>query len=115
MPRPAAYVLALVLALVSAPAFARASQIGAGKIDAGHARRLAHLVEQDCGACHGMTRKGGLGSPITAKALAGADPEALTTIILDGVPGTAMPPWRPLLTEDEARWIAEYLLEEPEK
>jgi cytochrome c55X len=25
------------------------------------------------------------------------------------VPGTAMPPWRPLLTEAEALWIADYL------
>ena len=33
----------------------------------------------------------------------------LTEIILDGVPGTAMPPWRPLLTRDEAAWIANYL------
>ena len=30
---------------------------------------------------------------------------------IDGVPGTAMPPWRPLLTEEEALWIADYLLE----
>jgi cytochrome c55X len=27
------------------------------------------------------------------------------------MPGTAMPGWRPLLTEDEARWIADYLLD----
>ena len=35
--------------------------------------------------------------------------EGLAWIILDGVPGTAMPPWRPLLTEAEALWIAHYL------
>ena len=33
------------------------------------------------------------------------DPSALALIILDGVPGTAMPPWRPLITEEEAMWI----------
>ena len=32
-------------------------------------------------------------------------------VILDGLPGSAMPSWRPLLTEDEARWIADYLLQ----
>ena len=42
-------------------------------------------------------------------ALAHADREGLALIILDGVPGTAMPPWRPLLTEPEALWIADYL------
>ena len=31
-------------------------------------------------------------------------------LILDGIPDTPMPPWRPLLTEAEADWIADYLL-----
>jgi cytochrome c55X len=57
-----------------------------------------------------MTLKGGLGSDLRAETLAGADPETLAIIILDGVPGTPMPPWRPLLTEGEALWIADYLL-----
>ena len=73
------------------------------------AAELQHMVTQDCGSCHGLTRKGGLGSPLTTQALAHAEPEALASIILDGVPETAMPPWRPLLTEEEAMWIARYL------
>ena len=79
-------------------------------------RRIAleHMVTQDCGSCHGLTLKGGLGSPLTAGALTNAEPETLATIILDGLPGTAMPPWRPLLTEEEAIWIARYLKEQPE-
>jgi cytochrome c55X len=76
------------------------------------AKALEHLVVQDCGSCHGLTRKGGLGRPLTAAALAHAEPEGLALIILDGVPGTAMPPWRPLITEDEALWIARYLQQE---
>ena len=35
--------------------------------------------------------------------------EGLAAIILDGIPGTAMPPWRPLISEADARWIADYL------
>ncbi len=73
------------------------------------AKALEHLVTQDCGSCHGLTMKGGLGRPLTAEALTHADPETLALIILDGVPGTAMPSWRPLITEDEAMWIATYL------
>jgi cytochrome c55X len=72
-------------------------------------KRLEHIITQDCGSCHGLTRKGGLGRPITPEALADADPETIAGIILDGVPGTAMPPWRPLITEDEALWMANYL------
>lgn len=72
-------------------------------------KRLQHMVKQDCGSCHGLTMKGGLGLPLTREALAGIDPEAIAAIILDGVPGSAMPPWRPLLREDEALWIAVYL------
>ena len=75
------------------------------------ATELEHMVLQDCGSCHGLTLKGGLGRPLTQKALAPADPAGLALIILDGIPGTAMPPWRPLLTEDEALWIATYLKE----
>jgi cytochrome c55X len=73
------------------------------------AGKLEHIVIQDCGSCHGLTMKGGLGSPLTPEALAHAEPEGLATIILDGVPGTAMPRWRPVLSEDDALWIAAYL------
>ncbi len=73
--------------------------------------RLEHLVVQDCGSCHGLRLTGGLGRPITAEALEGHTVAGLQAIILDGIPGTAMPPWRPLLTEEEAAWIAAYLLE----
>lgn len=81
---------------------------GAG-VSPERAKALENMVLQDCGSCHGMTLKGGLGLPLTTEALASADRAGLALIILDGVPGTAMPPWRPLLSEDEAMWIADYL------
>ncbi|MFV0387103.1 c-type cytochrome [Paracoccus sp. (in: a-proteobacteria)] len=84
----------------------------AGTVPAERAAELEHMVRQDCGSCHGLRMTGGLGSPITPKALAGRSVEDLSPVILDGLPGTAMPGWRPLLTEDEARWIARYLLTE---
>lgn len=93
----------LVLLLLVLPGMAMA------EITPEQTMRLEHMVTQDCGSCHGLTLKGGLGRPLTTEALAGADPATLAAIILDGVPGTAMPPWRPLLTEEEARWIADYL------
>ncbi len=71
---------------------------------------LERLVLQDCGSCHGLTLKGGLGPDLRAETLSGISPEALTEIVLDGIPGTAMPPWRPLISEEDARWIAKFLL-----
>lgn len=70
---------------------------------------LKNLVREDCGSCHGMTLKGGLGAPLTPGDLADKDTASLTAIILDGVPGTPMPPWRGLISEADARWIAERL------
>jgi cytochrome c55X len=86
--------------------------LAAGSALAGEApdsNKLANLVRHDCGSCHGLTLKGGLGKPLTAERLLQWDGDQLTRIILDGIPGTPMPPWRPLLTEAEARWIAQAL------
>ena len=74
-------------------------------------KELVHLVRQDCGSCHGLTFRGGLGSPLTPAALVDKPDESLVATILDGRPGTAMPPWRPFLSPDEAlavvRWLRE--------
>lgn len=100
----------LLLAVVALCAGAVRAEVSDSRAD-----ELEHLLIQDCGSCHGLTLKGGLGRPLTPDALEGSDPEVLTGIILDGMPGTAMPPWRPLLTEEEARWITDYLLKETEQ
>jgi cytochrome c55X len=71
--------------------------------------KLRHLVVQDCGSCHGLRLTGGLGSPLTREALAHLPPEALTEIILQGIPGTPMPPWTGLLSRTEAAVIADML------
>lgn len=67
------------------------------------------MVRQDCGSCHGLTLKGGLGPALLPATLAGKDPRVLERIILDGSPGTAMPPWRPMLEKGEAAWIVDQL------
>ncbi len=75
------------------------------------AAETIRLVRQDCGSCHGMSLQGGLGTPLTREALAGQSAEALAVIILHGKHGTAMPPWKSLLSAPQAQWIAERLLE----
>jgi len=70
---------------------------------------LVNLVRQDCGSCHGLTMKGGLGSSLLPKDLEGKDSEALAEIVLDGLHETPMPPWRSQFAEGEAEWIIEQL------
>lgn len=70
---------------------------------------LTGMVRQDCGSCHGMTLKGGLGPALTPAALTDRPAESLVVTILSGRPGTAMPPWRNFLSADEAAWIVDQL------
>lgn len=71
---------------------------------------LIHLLKQDCGSCHGMTLKGGLGPALTVEQMKDKPVEYLQNIILNGRAGTAMPPWKSILTEQEALWISQQLL-----
>lgn len=70
---------------------------------------LRYLVRQDCGACHGLTLKGGLGPPLIPDALANQSDELLVNSIIHGRPGTAMPPWREMISREEAEWIVDQL------
>ena len=89
----------------------------AGPLLAGNAvtaerqQELRNLMIQDCGSCHGLTLRGGLGPSLLPSMLQGKSADYLSSVILEGRPGTAMPSWRPLLSADEARWMADRLLE----
>ena len=79
--------------------------------DPARQRELVRLVRQDCGACHGMTLQGGLGSPLLPSTLGDKPAEALVATVLQGRAGSAMPPWRSMLTPEEAEWIVARLRE----
>ena len=81
--------------------------------DIGEERRaeLMNLLVQDCGSCHGLTMKGGLGPALLPQDLADKNEDALVATILFGRPGTAMPPWAVELSEEEARWMLRQLKE----
>lgn len=66
---------------------------------------LLYFLKHDCGSCHGLTRKGGLGSPLLPEALKQRTDDELTDIIMDGIPDTPMPPWRELFDRQEASWM----------
>ena len=81
----------------------------AGAPDDERQAQLLYLLKHDCGSCHGMTRKGGLGPALLPENLRNFPVEFLVTTILDGRPGTPMPPWRGELSAADARWLVEAL------
>jgi cytochrome c55X len=84
----------------------------AAEPDAARQKELVHLVRQDCGSCHGMTLKGGLGPALLPETLRDKPAEGLAATIYYGRPGTPMPPWRAFLSEAEAAWIVDKLMTE---
>jgi cytochrome c55X len=74
-------------------------------------QELIQIVRHDCGSCHGLTLAGGLGPALVREALQSKPVEYLQAMILRGRPGTAMPGWQGLLSEEDARWVAAQLRE----
>lgn len=66
---------------------------------------LKHLLKHDCGSCHGMTLKGGLGPALLPENLADKADEVLKQTIMHGRPPTPMPPWLGILSEEEVEWL----------
>ena len=101
--------------LMSGILFAALGALGAGmaaaEVPVDRQVELMHLLTQDCGSCHGLTRQGGLGPALTPEALQGKSAVMLREVILHGRPGTPMAPWRSFLTEQEAGWVVEVLMQ----
>lgn len=72
---------------------------------------ILHLLKHDCGSCHGMTLKGGLGPSLRPAEIGDINDEALVETIMNGRPGTPMAPWRISLNADEAGWLVQRLKE----
>lgn len=72
---------------------------------------LVYMLRHDCGSCHGMTLKGGLGPALTPDALVNKPLDYLLQTVRDGHLGTPMPPWKGILSEDDMRFLVEILLE----
>lgn len=74
-------------------------------------QKLLYLLKQDCGSCHGLTLKGGLGPALLPEALKEKPDDMLVATILHGRPGTPMPPWAFEVSEAEAHWLIRRLRE----
>ncbi len=70
---------------------------------------LRDLLLQDCGSCHGMTLKGGLGPALTPEVIATRSRDMVRTTIEQGRRGTPMPPWKNILDNDDIDWLVETL------
>ena len=89
---------------------ASSAQAQAPAPDAARQGALVRMVRQDCGSCHGLYLTGGLGPALTRAALADKPLEFLAATIYGGRPGTPMAPWKAMLSEADALWIAGQLL-----
>lgn len=68
------------------------------------------IFQQNCVPCHGADLAGGVGKPLNAGSEAAGKTDAqLTTIITNGVSGTAMPAWGPKLSADEIQAVIGYI------
>ncbi len=96
-----------LLALVAAGAAA------ASPLSEARTAELERLLIQDCGSCHGLRMTGGLGPPITVERMRERDLDWLRQVIAEGLPGSAMPPWRGPLSEPDIDWLARRLQRGP--
>lgn len=78
-------------------------------------QELQHLLKHDCGSCHGMTLKGGLGPALLPDALKDKPDELLFITIREGRPGTPMPPWKSQLSEADVHWLVNTLRQGPQQ
>ncbi|MDJ0951721.1 MAG: cytochrome c [Alphaproteobacteria bacterium] len=99
MPARATGVLAGALALAAAAVWASPDPLPWRQDE------LIYRLKQDCGSCHGLTMKGGLGPALLPETLADKPDHALVEVILKGVPGTPMPPWDFEISVMEAHWL----------
>ncbi len=100
-----------LLAIVSVALALLTGATAAAEPEPERQHELLYRLRQDCGSCHGMTLKGGLGPPLLPAAIADKSDEALSDIILHGVPGTPMPPWAFEIAPDEVDWLVRRLKE----
>ena len=78
-------------------------------------KELMHLLKQDCGSCHGMTMKGGLGPALLPENLAATPDYILENTIKYGRETLAMPAWDGILTSVDIEWLVDQLKQGIEK
>lgn len=83
--------------------------VGAAPPASERQQELRQMLQHDCGSCHGLRLGGGLGPALLPVSIRDRSIDDLSAVILYGRPGTAMPGWRGLLSDADARWLARLL------
>ncbi len=99
--------------LITLSSFAQANEqvVTAKRLTDHRESELMHLLKQDCGSCHGMTMKGGLGPALLPARLAKTPDYILVNTIKYGRETLAMPAWGNILNDQEIQWLVEQLKE----
>ena len=108
-----ALVLATLMTFLAPPVLSIAQDTGSQNtydISIERQKELIYMVQQDCGSCHGMTLKGGLGPSLLPERVSVLPRQYLIDAVTHGRKNTPMPPWGPLLTQKEIEWIVEQML-----
>ena len=73
-------------------------------------RPVVKLFQDACSGCHGTSRQGGTGPALIPQRLGSVGNEFLEEVIKNGWTGTAMPPWKDILTQQQIDDLIEYIL-----
>lgn len=103
--------ISFLLSLLLNPVLAHSENESSQTPSAERQETLIHLLKQDCGSCHGMTLKGGLGPALLPEALADKPNYVLVGTILYGRETLAMPAWDGILNKSEVEWLVAQLKE----
>jgi cytochrome c55X len=101
--------LLLITLLNSAIATSESNNVTTQSISPQRQQELTHLLKQDCGSCHGMTLKGGLGPALLPENLVDKPDHVLVGVIKYGRETLAMPGWDGILNTAEIEWLVAQL------
>ncbi len=97
--------IALILLLLLTSSCIATDSLSEPEVSIKRQKQLMHLLLADCGSCHGMTLKGGLGPSLLAQDLKVKTNQQLFYIIKFGTTETPMPPWEQFLNDSEINWM----------
>jgi cytochrome c oxidase cbb3-type subunit III len=103
------FILGLLISSAAGPGFAQTGR-GAGSPAQSSTTELAggkRIFDAQCAWCHGNDGDDGTGPNLHGKLRHATTANSIVVLILGGIPGTDMPPFR--LTEREARQTASYV------
>lgn len=70
---------------------------------------VVKLYQDACSGCHGPQRQGATGPALIPQRIGGVGDEFIKTILLNGRPGTAMPPWKGVITDSQISDLISYI------